>query len=60
MTAERSARSLAALPRTTRASGWLNVAEALPLLSWPVGDRPVPGVELGAARELARAPPCSP
>jgi hypothetical protein len=52
ITYERGNRSLAALPKTTRSSGWLNAAEALPLFSWPLGDELIPGVEVGAAREL--------
>src|ERR1035441_3769138 len=51
----RSHRSLAALPKTTRTSGWLSNAELLPLLAWPLGaDVAVAGVELGG-RELAPA-----
>jgi hypothetical protein len=49
---ERGRRSLASLPKTTRTSGWLNTAELLPCLMWPLGDRLIPGVEVGAAREL--------
>jgi hypothetical protein len=51
-TSERGNRSLAALPRVTRSSGWLNAAELLPLLGWPLGDDLAPGVEVGASREL--------
>jgi hypothetical protein len=52
ITYERSSRSLASLPRTTRSSGWLNSAEGLGLLAWPLGDDLIPGVEIGVAREL--------
>jgi hypothetical protein len=52
ITSERGDRSLASLPRVTRSSGWLNAAEILPLLSWPHGEELIPGVEVGAAREL--------
>jgi hypothetical protein len=45
-------RRLSALPRTTRTSGWLSTAELLPLLGWPLGPDLVPGVEVGASREL--------
>jgi hypothetical protein len=51
-TSERGNRSLASLPRITRSSGWLNTAELLPLLGWPLGDDVAPGVEVGASREL--------
>jgi hypothetical protein len=54
-TSERGNRSLAALPRITRSSGWLNTAELLPLLGWPLGDEVAPGVEIGASRELSVA-----
>ncbi len=52
LTSERGGRSLESLPKTTRASGWVNAAELLPCLMWPIGDHMVPGVEVGAAREL--------
>ncbi len=52
ITSERGNRSLASLSRITRSSGWLNTAELLPLLSWPLGDDVAPGVEVGASREL--------
>jgi hypothetical protein len=52
ITYERGNRSLASLPKTTRTSGWLNAAEALPLLSWPVGEELIPGVEVGVSREI--------
>ncbi len=43
--------SLAVLPKVRRSSGWISVAELLPLLGLPLGEA-VPGVEVGAAREL--------
>ncbi len=50
---ERGGRSMTALPRVSRSSGWLNAAEEmLPLLMWPMGEVAIPGVEVGA-RELA-------
>ncbi|HYM55683.1 MAG TPA: hypothetical protein VES97_09985 [Solirubrobacteraceae bacterium] len=53
ITSERGGgRSLASLPRTSRTSGWLNTAELLALLAWPLGDAQIAGVEVGAAREL--------
>jgi hypothetical protein len=52
LSAGRSRRSLGSLPKTTRRSGWMNAAELLPCLMWPLGDRLIPGVEVGAAREL--------
>jgi hypothetical protein len=51
LTSERSGRSMASLPYPTRRSGWANPVETLPLLMWPLGEA-VPGVEVGAAREL--------
>jgi hypothetical protein len=50
---EHGNRSLASLPQVRRTSGWLSVAELLPLLAWPLGDQLVPGLEVGGARELA-------
>jgi hypothetical protein len=52
LTSEYRGRSLGSLPKTTRSSGWMNAAELLPCLMWPLGDRLIPGVEVGAAREL--------
>jgi Helicase HerA, central domain len=52
ITSERGNRSLAALPRTTRTSGWLNTSELLPCLGLPLGDQMIPGVEAGVSREL--------
>ena len=49
---ERTSRSLASLPATTRSSGWVSTLELLPLLMWPMGEAAIPGVEV-AARELA-------
>lgn len=48
---ERGKRTLGSLPKVRRSSGWLSVAELVPLLSLPLGE-PVPGVEVGASREL--------
>ncbi len=50
VTSDRAGRSLAALPRVRRSSGWLSVAEITPLLGLPFGDA-LPGVEVGS-REL--------
>jgi hypothetical protein len=52
ITSERGSRSLGSEPRTFRSSGWLNTDELLPLLGWPLGAQAVPGVEVGASREL--------
>jgi hypothetical protein len=52
ITSERSNRRLNALPRTSRSSGWLSGGELLALLGWPLGSDIVPGVEVGAARQL--------
>jgi hypothetical protein len=52
ITAGRGNRRLSALPRTTRTSGWLSTPELVPLLGWPLSPGLVPGVEVGAAREL--------
>ncbi|MGH2911017.1 MAG: type IV secretory system conjugative DNA transfer family protein [Solirubrobacteraceae bacterium] len=49
---ERGNRTLAAQPRTTRTSGWLSTPELLALTGWPLGPDVVPGVAVGAAREL--------
>ncbi len=51
VTYERGNRTLAALPKVSRSSGWMGVAEIVPLLGLPLGE-PVPGVEVGASREL--------
>ncbi|HEX5852651.1 MAG TPA: type IV secretion system DNA-binding domain-containing protein [Solirubrobacteraceae bacterium] len=51
VTYERGSRTLAALPKVTRSSGWLGVSEMVPLLGLPLGE-PVAGVEVGASREL--------
>jgi hypothetical protein len=45
-------RSGAVMPGTGRTRGWLSAAELLPLLGWPLGSEPIPGVALGAARRL--------
>ena len=52
LTSEYRGRSLGSLPKTTRSSGWMNAAELLACLMWPIGDRLIPGVEVGSAREL--------
>lgn len=59
MTTGRGNRSLSAVAKTTRTSGWLSVDELLPLLALPVGDEVVPGVEVGASRELLTPPTVS-
>ncbi len=41
-----------AMPSAARTRSWLTAAELLPLLGWPIGDEVIPGVELGAARQL--------
>jgi hypothetical protein len=51
VTYERGNRTLAALPKVRRTSGFLSVSEIVPLLGLPLGE-PVPGVEVGASREL--------
>jgi hypothetical protein len=51
-TTGRGNRALSALPRLTRSSGWLSTAELLPLLALPLGPDVMPGVEVGASREL--------
>jgi Type IV secretion-system coupling protein DNA-binding domain len=49
---ERGSRTLGSLPKAShRRSGWLCVSEIVPLLGLPLGE-PVPGVEVGASREL--------
>jgi hypothetical protein len=49
---ERGNRTLGSLPKAShRRSGWLCVSEIVPLLGLPLGE-PVPGVEVGASREL--------
>lgn len=50
-TADRGNRTLASLPRATRASGRLSVAELLPVLGLPVGPDLIEGVRVGATRE---------
>jgi hypothetical protein len=51
VTYERGSRTLGSLPVVRRSSGFLAVSEIVPLLALPLGE-PVPGVEVGAAREL--------
>lgn len=58
VTFERGSRTLASVPKVRRSSGWLSVAELVPLLGLPFGA--VPGVEVGspeilASRALARS-----
>lgn len=48
----RGHRSMAYLPRTSQASGWLTSAESLALIAWPLGSDVPAGVHVGAAREL--------
>jgi hypothetical protein len=52
VTSERGSRTLAALPKVRRSSGFLAVAEFLPLLGLPLGAT-VPGVEVGSPEILA-------
>jgi hypothetical protein len=52
VTYDRGSLTLASLPKVTRSSGWLSVAELLPLIGLPLGE-PVPGVELGSPEILA-------
>jgi Type IV secretion-system coupling protein DNA-binding domain len=52
VTYERGDRTLSALPKVHRSSGWLSVSELVPLLGLPLGSDAVPGVEVGASREL--------
>lgn len=53
LTSERGSRSLGALPKTTRSSGWLNVSEVLGVVGWPLGDELIPGVEAAMTRQIA-------
>jgi hypothetical protein len=53
ITTERGNRSLASLPKVARSAGWLTTSEALGILGWPLGDQPIPGVEVGGTRQLA-------
>jgi hypothetical protein len=50
---ERTVRSLACMPRTTRRSGWLNASELLGLSGLAVGEQTPPGVELSLTRQIA-------
>lgn len=50
-TGDARGRRFGSLPQVSRTSGWLSLAELLPLLGWPLGDELVPGLELGGARE---------
>ncbi len=52
ITSERGNRSLKSEPRARRSSGWISTDELLALVGWPLGAEAVPGVEVGAAREL--------
>lgn len=51
--------SLRTMPRTTRRSPWLSSSELAGLLGWPMGARTVPGLAIGAARELPVPPSLS-
>lgn len=53
LTTERGSRGLGSLPKITRSSGWLNTAEVLGLVGWPVGDELIPGVETALTRQVA-------
>lgn len=54
VTMERGNRSLASLPKTTRSSGWLTAGELLgPVLAWPIGNAPMPGVTSASRTLLA-------
>lgn len=46
-------RATASMPVTGRSRGWLSAKELLPLLTWPLGNEPIAGVEVGAARRIA-------
>lgn len=53
VTRERGNRTLASMPRVTRASGWLSTPELLALTGWPLGSEvAVAGVEVGSTRAL--------
>jgi hypothetical protein len=52
VTYERGNRTLAALPKVRRSSGFLTVSEIAALLGLPLGE-PVPGVEVGSPEILA-------
>lgn len=52
VTYDRGNRTLASLPKVTRSSGWVSVAEIVPLLGLPLGE-PVLGVEVGSPEILA-------
>jgi hypothetical protein len=52
VTSERGSRTLASCPKVRRSSGFLAVAEILPLLGLPLGAA-VPGVEVGSPEILA-------
>lgn len=52
ITSERAGRSLTSVPKTTRSSGWVNVGEALGLISWPIGDELIPGVAAALTRQV--------
>jgi hypothetical protein len=53
ITTERGNRSLAAVPRTTRGSGWATASELMSLLPLPYGDTPIPGVAVAEVALLA-------
>jgi hypothetical protein len=52
VTYERGNRTLGSFPKVRHSSGVLSVMEIAPLLAWPLGSEAVPGVEVGASREL--------
>src|SRR4029077_17780731 len=53
ITSERAGRSLSSNPSVTRSSGWVNVDEALSLISWPItGDELIPGVPAALTRQV--------
>lgn len=50
--AMRGRHTFTAMPRTTRTSGYLSNSELLPMLGLPLGSEVVPGVTVGASRQL--------
>jgi len=53
LTSERAGRSLACMPKTTRASGWMGANELLGITGLPVGQQTPPGVEVSLTRQVA-------
>jgi hypothetical protein len=53
VTSERGHRTLAALPKVRRSSGWLSADELVGLLGLPFGAEALPGVEVGSPEILA-------